>query len=308
MLTAMADRIGFVSSMGSTGLCEAVRPLLPPGTTLEFLSIENAMRLVVSGKLTVLIIAVDSPSWHDAIGQLSELQRAAEMHPLAVLALVPRDDPAALVKAFELHVADVAGLPMDPHEVRARLAALVRRRHVAFAKAAETRRAWRQAVLDPVTGLYNRHHLDSVLPAAIESARRGGRPLAVLMIDVDSLKPLNDRWGHAAGDRVLRAVADTLKARMRNADTVARYGGDEIVAVLPDTDHRAALAIAADLVNTVASMVCGRLGDGPAHVTISIGLAALCERDTDVDMLLNRADTALYAAKGAGRNRVAQAA
>jgi two-component system cell cycle response regulator len=304
----MADRIGFISAIGSVGLTEELRPLLPPDTLLELLSIDAAVRLVAAGELTVLIIAVDSPSWHDVVAQLAELQRVAESRPLAVFALVPRDDPAALVKAFELRVADVAGLPMDPHEVRARLAALVRRRHVAFAKAAETRRAWRLAVLDPVTGLYNRHHLDSTLPAAMDSARRGARPLCVLMIDVDSLKPLNDRWGHAAGDRVLRAVADTLQSRLRSADTVARYGGDEIVAVLPDTDPVAALRIAADLVDTVASMHCGRLGDGPANVTISIGLAALCDHDGNADTLLNRADAALYAAKRAGRNRVAEEA
>ncbi len=304
----MLDRIGFISTIGSEGLVGELRPLLPPGTVLELPSMDAALRLIAAGELTVLIIAVDSPSWHDAIGQLAELQRVAERHPLAVFALVPRDDPAALVKAFELRVADVAGLPMDPHEVRARLAALVRRRHVAFAKAADTRRAWRLAVLDPVTGLYNRHHLDSMLPAAMDSARRGGRALCVLMIDVDALKPLNDRWGHAAGDRVLRAVADTLRAQLRPTDTVARYGGDEIVVVLPETDPVAALRIAADLVGRVASMHCGRLGDGPANVTISVGLAALCNRDADADMLINRADAALYAAKGAGRNRVAEAA
>ncbi len=304
----MTDRIGFISFKEAFGLGEAVRPLLPPGTSLEILTVAEATRLLVRGELTVLIIAVNDPSWRETLAQLAALQRAAEARPLAVFALVPRDDPAALVKAFELRVADVASLPIDPHEVRARLAALVRRRHVAFAKAAETRRAWQLAVIDPVTGLYNRHHLESMLPAAIDSARAGNRPLAVLMIDVDSLKPYNDRWGHAAGDLVLRAVADTLQSRLRVSDTIARYGGDEIVVVMPDTEHDCARAFAAELVNDVARRQCARIGDGPLPVTISLGLAALEPRDADAQALLGRADMALYAAKRGGRNRVAEAA
>lgn len=304
----MTDRIGFVSFKEASGLGETVRPLLPPGTSLEILTIDEATRLIARGELTVLIVAVNDPSWRDTLDRLTELQRVGEVKPMAVFALVPRDDPAALVKAFELRVADVAGLPIDPHEVRARLAALVRRRHVAFAKAAETRRAWQLAVIDPVTGLYNRHHLETMLPAAIDSARAGGRPLAVLMIDVDSLKPYNDRWGHAAGDLVLRSVADTLQSCLRMSDTVARYGGDEIVVVMPDTDHDCARAFAAELVIEVARRQCARIGEGPLPVTISLGLAALDPRDEDAQALLIRADTALYAAKRGGRNRVAEAA
>lgn len=304
----MADRIGFVGSEGSAALGEELRPLVPPGMTLEILSIEEATRLVEAGELTVLIVALDGPSWHDTLNRMMDLHAVGELYPLAVFGLVPREDPAALVKAFELRVADVAGLPMDPHEVRARLAALVRRRQVAFAKAAETRAAWRMAVIDPVTGLYNRHHLDTTLPAAIDSARAGNRPLALLMIDLDALKPFNDRWGHAAGDRVLRTVAEALQGSVRVTDTIARYGGDEIAVVMPDTDHATARALASRLVEVVAGTRIGRAGDGPSGVTVSIGLAVLDDRDVDARALLLRADDALYAAKRAGRNRVAEAA
>ena len=304
----MADRIGFVGSEGSAALGEELRPLVPPGMTLEILSIEEATRLVEAGELTVLIVALDGPSWHDTLNRMMDLHAVGELYPLAVFGLVPREDPAALVKAFELRVADVAGLPMDPHEVRARLAALVRRRQVAFAKAAETRAAWRMAVIDPVTGLYNRHHLDTTLPAAIDSARAGNRPLALLMIDLDALKPFNDRWGHAAGDRVLRTVAEALRGSVRVTDTIARYGGDEIAVVMPDTDHATARALASRLVEVVAGTRIGRAGDGPSGVTVSIGLAVLDDRDVDARALLLRADDALYAAKRAGRNRVAEAA
>ncbi len=305
---AMTGRIGFVGSEASPGLGDAVRPLVPPGTELEILTIAEAAQRIADGALTVLIVALDGPSWRDTLVRMMELHSVGERHPLAVFGLVPRDDPAALVKAFELRVSDVAGLPMDPHEVRARLAALYRRRQVAIARAAEMRAAWRLAAIDPVTGLYNRHHLEVSLPAAIDSARAGGRPLALLMIDLDALKPFNDRWGHAAGDRVLRTVAEALGTAVRVTDIVTRYGGDEIAVVMPDTDVETARTLAARLVAIVAQTRIGRISDGPGGVTISIGLATLEARDADAAALLQRADAALYEAKRAGRNRFAEAA
>ena len=307
-LPGSAIRIGFVGTGSSAGLADTLAPLIPPGATLEVLTIAEAARRIAAHDLTVLIVAVDARSWRHTVIELRSVIDAGAAHPLAVFALVPRDDPAALVKAFELRVADVAGLPIDSHEVRARLAALVRRRRVAFAKAAETRAAWQLATIDPVTGLFNRHHLTAILPAEFDSARRLSQPLAVMMVDLDGLKVLNDRWGHAAGDRVLRNVASAIAAGMRLTDTIARFGGDEIVVVMPDTPPDVARALAARLVQRVAQLGHDDSAEPPAMVTVSVGLALCDPRDTDVEALLRRADEALYAAKHAGRNRVASAA
>ncbi len=303
-----AIRIGFVATGGCAGLVDSLNGLIPPDATLDVLSIAEAARRIVAHELTVLIIAADTSSWRQAVIELRSIIDAGAAHPLAVFALVPRDDPAALVKAFELRVADVAGLPIDPHEVRARLAALIRRRRVAFAKAAETRTAWQLATIDPVTGLFNRHHLTATLPAEFDSARKLGQSLAVLMIDLDGLKALNDRWGHAAGDKVLRNVAGAIAAGLRLTDTIARFGGDEIVVVMPDTPPDVARALAARLVQRVAQLDLADGSEPPAMVTISVGMAICEARDTDVEALLRRADEALYAAKNGGRNRVAIAA
>lgn len=304
----MMVRIGFIGGEGSDVLAEAVRPLMPPDACFEVLTIAQATRLVIARELMVLIVAVEGASWRETLAGMMDLQAVGEQYPLAVFALVPRNEPTALSMAFDLHVADAAGLPMDTEEVRARLAALVRRRQVAFSRAAATREAWQLAVIDPVTGLYNRHHLYSALPEAFDVARATGRPLALLMIDLDALKPFNDRWGHAAGDRLLRTVAEALQGELRPTDTIARFGGDEIVVVMPDTDSTAAWAIAAQLVETVAQTPIGRSTDIPMRMTISVGLAGISENDGDFEELLIRADEALYEAKRGGRNRVSQAA
>lgn len=304
----MTVRIGFVGCLPDSPLGESVRPLIPHDCSYEILTITQAMTLVSNGELTVLIVAVDSPQWREGLRLLLELHGVGVNRPLAVFGLVPRDDPAALVAAFDMRVADVAGLPLDPHEVRARLAALVSRRQVAFARAAETRAAWRLAVTDPVTGLYNRQHLDAILPASVDSARAAQRPLAVMMVDVDSLKPYNDRWGHAAGDALLRALAETLQAHVRFGDTVARYGGDEIVIIMPDSDPETARALSALLVDRVAEMRVTRPDGTSAGVTVSVGLAMMSPNGDGAEALLQRADMALYEAKRSGRNQVAVAA
>ena len=300
----MTIQLGFVGCQGadSFALGETLRGLVPAGSELLLLSIGEALRHVEQGSLALLVVALDGHSWGESIAAVTELHAAGETRNTVVLALVPRDDPAALVKAVDMGVADVATLPVDPHEIRARLAVLVRRRMTAAARAAEMRAAWRLAVIDPVTGLFNRQHIETVLPAAVDSARAGRRPLALLVVDLDALKPFNDRWGHAAGDRMLRSVADTIAANLRPTDTVARLGGDEMAVIMPDTEIATARQIAARLVAAIGGL---RLGKGSAMITVSIGMATLAAASDDAEALMSRADAALYRAKHLGRNRVA---
>ena len=302
----MTVKIGFVGCLGANSfvLGGTLRSLLPPGYELALLSIPEAKERVAANDLPLLIVAIDGDNWRDSLAMMTELHAVGQRQTTVVFGLVPRADPAALVKAFDLGVADVAGLPIDVHEVRARLAVLVRRREVAAARAAEMRAAWRLAVIDPVTGLYNRQHLETVLPATVDSARAGRRSLAVLLVDLDALKPFNDRWGHAAGDRMLRGVANTLIANLRSSDTVARLGGDEMVVIMPDTDADTAAAIASRLVEVISRMAVGSGRMVGVSITVSIGLATLGDGD-DAESLLARADSALYAAKKQGRNQVA---
>ena len=158
-----------------------------------------------------------------------------------------------------------------------------------------------QARCDPLTGLLNRRGLEGQFDFAIALARRSGRPLSLLTVDVDHFKRVNDTHGHGVGDQVLQGLARTLQQRLRRSDVAARIGGEEFVALLPDTGLKEAQATADALRLAVAAQEYPQVG----HITISLGVSALRGGDEDgASALLQRADAALYQAKGEGRNRV----
>ena len=158
-----------------------------------------------------------------------------------------------------------------------------------------------QARCDPLTGLLNRRGLGGQFDFAIALARRSGRPLSLLTVDVDHFKRVNDTHGHGVGDQVLQGLARTLQQRLRRSDVAARIGGEEFVALLPDTGLKEAQATADALRLAVAAQEYPQVG----HITISLGVSALRGGDEDgASALLQRADAALYQAKGEGRNRV----
>jgi diguanylate cyclase (GGDEF)-like protein len=159
------------------------------------------------------------------------------------------------------------------------------------------------AETDPLTSLANRRRFEASAAAAIARARAEGASLAVLMLDIDHFKSVNDRWGHAVGDAVLRAVAGRCRAVLKATDLIARLGGEEFVVLMPDVSAEDATAAAERLRATVAASPV--VADGSAvDVRISLGVTLLRESDAALDPLLERADGALYTAKRTGRDRV----
>jgi diguanylate cyclase (GGDEF)-like protein len=165
----------------------------------------------------------------------------------------------------------------------------------------ENARLYRMAITDSLTGLFNRQHLAERLKEEVDRAHRYDLPLAVLMADLDHFKEVNDRFGHAAGDRALEQVAKRLLIVTREVDLVARYGGEEFVIVLPNTGREGAEGAARRIVQTIRDTPHPLPGE-PTPVTISIGGAVLGTREEPRD-LLARADAALYQAKTEGRDR-----
>lgn len=161
----------------------------------------------------------------------------------------------------------------------------------------------RLAGTDLLTGLPNRRRFEEVFADASRAARRGGQPLALLVIDADHFKRYNDRHGHAVGDAVLKGLADSLTASVRRpGDLAARVGGEEFAVLLPETDRDGALRVSETIHAAVAGLAVPAVGIGPGSITVSIGLA-VSAGDGAAGDLYRRADAALYEAKDGGRNR-----
>jgi diguanylate cyclase (GGDEF)-like protein len=164
-----------------------------------------------------------------------------------------------------------------------------------------------QSIHDPLTGLFNRRYMEETLEREIHRARRGGRPMSVLMLDVDSFKQQNDEFGHDGGDVVLRELGLLLKDRLRKEDIPCRFGGEEFVLVLPDAALAAASRRAEELREAVRHLTIPYDGRTIGPITVSIGVAAFPEHGHDGHALLQAADAALYQAKRDGRDRVSVA-
>ena len=162
--------------------------------------------------------------------------------------------------------------------------------------------ARRLAITDGLTGLSNYRYFTMTVGKEIERAARFSRPLALLLLDLDHFKLVNDVWGHQRGDQVLVELAARVRGQVRDVDTLARYGGEEFVVVLPETDRHGAVQAAERIRAAVRRRPFGDAGEQPVEVSISIGIAVFPEHGGSSSELLRRADEALYAAKDGGRD------
>lgn len=166
----------------------------------------------------------------------------------------------------------------------------------------------RLANTDPLTGLANRRHLLARLEEEVQRTQRYGRTLSLVLLDLDHFKEVNDRYGHPAGDEVLRGVAGALRGASRGVDLAGRIGGEELVLLLPETEIEGAHAVAIRLRAEIESLEFSRGGEARWTVTASFGVAGARGEGASADDLVRDADAALYRAKAEGRNRVVLAA
>jgi len=221
-----------------------------------------------------------------------------------MLLLSVRDELEDVVKGMESGADDYIVKPFRVDELRARLRA--GERVLALQQElVEAREALReQATRDGLTGAWNRRAIFDILQNELARSSRTGEPLIVLMADLDGFKPVNDRFGHLAGDAVLRQVATRMRASVRRYDAVGRYGGDEFLIVLPGSELPGGLDQAVRIRHAIAAEAF-QVGDIPIELTCSFGAAcALPPAIRRADDLVREADAALYRAKHKGRNRV----
>ena len=225
-----------------------------------------------------------------------------------ILLILDEGDLQELAKGLELGVTDYLIRPIDKNELRARTRTQIRRRRYHDQLRNVLEKSVSLAYTDALTGIYNRRYMNAHLDRKIMEIGESAKPVSVMLFDIDHFKSVNDTFGHAAGDEILKGVAARVASSIRDFDLLARYGGEEFVVIMPSTPGDAA--------SSVAERLRGRLEAEPFKVsthpdsipvTASIGVATTCDPMETADKLLGRADEALYTAKRGGRNQVCTA-
>jgi two-component system cell cycle response regulator len=237
---------------------------------------------------------------------LAAMKADPDLRDVPVVFLTGRSDTTDMVDGLRLGAHDYLRKPCEPTELLARVQAAARVKRLQDELRQRNEDLDRISRTDALTGLRNRRHVEEYLAKLTSLARRNLEPIAVLVIDIDHFKSVNDEHGHEAGDAVLREVAGRMQDSVRLEDMVGRWGGEEFLVVLPNTTDQGAAELAERLRQVVADTPC-RLADGDAvQVTISVGCAASLIDDAGI--LVRSADAAMYQAKQTGRNRVVVAA
>ncbi|WP_259780041.1 PleD family two-component system response regulator [Aestuariispira ectoiniformans] len=241
----------------------------------------------------------------DALRFCSQVRARDETRSTPILMVVEEDDDERLAKGLDLGINDYVIKPIDRNELLARSRTQIRRQRYQDRLRDNYERSLAMALTDALTGLYNRRYVMTHLGGMIDHHTRAGKPMSLLVFDIDFFKAVNDSYGHPAGDEVLIQLSQRVIHNVRNVDTVARMGGEEFVVIMPDTDIATASSVATRLRAYIAEdpFTFREKPDG-VPITISIGISQMQEAGDSADALFRRADDALYAAKNQGRNRV----
>ncbi|RWM84160.1 MAG: PleD family two-component system response regulator [Mesorhizobium sp.] len=241
----------------------------------------------------------------DPLRLCSQLRSLDRTRFVPIILLAEQGEEGRIVRGLELGINDYLMRPIDQQELTARLRTQVRRKRYNDQLRASVTQTIEMAVTDALTGLHNRRYLDSHLQTLFDRAVARRRPLSVMITDLDRFKTVNDTHGHDGGDEVLREFARRLRKNVRGIDLACRFGGEEFVVVMPDTDGAVAEKVAERIRAEIAQMPFAVGQDGKTiEVTVSVGVSSVLKGVDSAAGLMKRADLALYEAKSAGRNRV----
>jgi two-component system cell cycle response regulator len=288
---------------------ERLAPLLSAEHTVDVeINPAEALFHAAEGNYDLLIVSLSLENY-DGLRLCSQARSLERTRQLPILAISDADNNSRLLRGLEIGVNDYLLRPVDKNELLARARTQIRKRRYTDQLRDNVQNSIEMAILDALTGLHNRRYMESHLSTLAEQASSRGKPLALMILDIDYFKSINDTYGHDAGDDVLREFAVRIRKSIRGIDLACRYGGEEFVIVMPETDLTVAGMIAERLRRSIASETFAvNKGTKRIDVTISIGLATLDNKDEPVADVLKRADTALYRAKHDGRNRVVSTA
>jgi two-component system cell cycle response regulator len=245
----------------------------------------------------------------DGLRLCSQIRSLDRTRNVPILAVAEADNNQKLVRGLEIGVNDYLIRPVDKNEMLARARTQIKKKRYTERLRDNVQMSIEMAITDALTGLFNRRYMETHLATLVEQAASRGKPTAVMVLDIDFFKSINDGHGHDAGDDVLREFSLRIRKSIRNIDLACRYGGEEFVLVMPETDMAVATMVAERLRRRIATEpFVIQQGARSLEVTISIGIAALTAPTDTAAAILKRADEALYRAKRDGRNRVVPAA
>lgn len=282
------------------------------GMVHDTLAIERAdhvLEAIYHGDVSDLyVISAQAGGTSEGLRLISDLRAREQTRNAGIVVVHGAQDRDEALMALDLGANDLITRGADPQEMALRLRTQMRRKKEADLLQLTLDEGLRLATRDKLTGLYNRHYAIPHLEKVAREARDGGEHFAIMLIDIDRFKSVNDTYGHAVGDAVLTEIASRLRDNLRGMDLVARFGGEEFLVCMPMTSLIEARLVAERLRTTICTRPAAVTADGvPVTVSASIGLAmggASDTRDAPTDALLEIADQALYGAKAEGRNQV----
>lgn len=262
----------------------------------------QAMEQIAHNDFDLLIISLNLKN-ENGLRLCSHLRSNEKTRSAPILMISTDDDLKRIAHGLEIGAHDYILRPVDRNELLARARTQIRRKRFQERLRSNYEVSLSMALTDPLTGLYNRRYMEAHLQKLIEKNQESKKKLGILIMDIDHFKKVNDTYGHGVGDEVLKTFSNRIKDGLRSFDLVARLGGEEFVAILPDTTDEMAYIIAERLRRSIAERPfrCSA-PEGEISVTTSIGGALLTHGGHSVKDVLERADKALYDAKESGRN------
>ncbi len=299
---AVRPRVALVGRPDGTGIAERWRADLAGEPDLALVSMDPHAALT-GAPADAYILHADLDGPHAGLALMAELRARAASRNAAVLVILRAEDRSGAVMALDTGASDIVTEQAAPGELALRLTMQLRRKAETDRMRRSVEAGLRLAALDPLTGLWNRRYALPHLDRIAERASQTEQCWSVALFDIDRFKQVNDRFGHAAGDRVLAEVADRLRQHTRSVDLVARIGGEEFLVALPEGDLAVARQVAERIRQRVAETPIEVPGLRPVTVTVSAGIA-LGAPGVAVTDVLARADRALMRCKAGGRNQV----
>jgi two-component system, cell cycle response regulator len=264
---------------------------------------QSALALLTENDYDCLIVSL-SMQTSDGLRLCSQIRALERRRHLPIIIVMEPGDDARLLRGLDMGVNDYLTRPLDRNEALARVRTQVTRKRYTDVLRNSIEQSVEMAITDGLTGLHNRRYMETHLKALVEKTGVTGRPLSVLVADIDFFKRINDTYGHDAGDTVLREFAARFRRNTRGIDLACRMGGEEFVIIMPDTEITRAFQVAERLRACIAAEPFHINAETRIRVTASVGLATVERRGDTPESLFKRADQALYAAKRDGRNRV----